>query len=109
MFWERFYELCTKIGSRPNPVGKQLGIASSTITQWKQGSEPSKEMLVKIAEFFNVSIDYLIGNDTKAVQDPATDDQLKFALFGTTDIDDDILQDVIEIAKTLKERKKGKQ
>lgn len=61
MFWQRFYELCCGIGSKPNPVGKKLEIASSTITQWKQGALPSGENLIKLADFFGCSIDYLLG------------------------------------------------
>ena len=51
MFWDRFFDLCVKAGTKPNPVGKKIGIASGTISQWKQG-----------AEYFNVSADYLLGN-----------------------------------------------
>lgn len=61
MFWQKFYDLCISKGTKPNPVGKQLGVASSTITQWKQGALPSSEILLKIAEYFGVSIDYLLG------------------------------------------------
>lgn len=61
MFWQRFYDLCVGIGSKPNPVGKQLEIASSTITQWKKGSSPSGDSLLKLSDFFGVSTDYLLG------------------------------------------------
>ena len=61
MFWQKYYDLCINIGSKPNPVGKQLGIASSTITQWKQGALPSGDSLIKIADYFDCSTDYLLG------------------------------------------------
>ena len=61
MFWQRFYDLCVKMGTKPNPVGKITGISSATITQWKQGSIPSGESLAKIADYFDCSIDYLLG------------------------------------------------
>lgn len=107
MFWERFYALCEKEGTKPNPLGKKLGIASGTITQWKNGVIPSSDKLKQLAAYFNVSTDYLLGNETKSDDTPATDRQLKFALFGTTDIDDELLEDIRSIAKTLKDRKKG--
>lgn len=45
-------------------VGKETGIASSTFTAWKNGiSNPKPEKLQKIANFFNVSIDYLMGRE----------------------------------------------
>ncbi len=61
MFWEIFYDLCISKGLKPNPLGKQIGVSSSTITQWKQGSVPSGDTLAKIADYFDCSVDYLLG------------------------------------------------
>lgn len=61
-FWQIFSDLCDSIGKKPNPVGKELGIGSATITQWKNGSIPSGEKLVILAKYFGVSTDYLLGN-----------------------------------------------
>lgn len=66
MFWERFYHLCLSHNTRPNPVGKEIGISSSVITHWKQdGSYPTIELLLKIADYFDCSIDYLIGRSNE--------------------------------------------
>lgn len=62
MFWERFKSLCDAEGIKPNALGKKIGIGSATITQWKQGSDPSAEKIQQIAAYFNVSSDYLLGN-----------------------------------------------
>lgn len=62
MFWDRFYYLCKENKSKPNPVAKELGISSGIITRWKHGNTlPTGENLIKIANYFNVSIDYLVG------------------------------------------------
>lgn len=61
MFWERFYNLCLSVGSKPNPIGKQIDISSATITQWKQGTTPAGDNLIKIANYFKCSVDYLLG------------------------------------------------
>lgn len=61
MFWQRFYDLCVGIGLKPNPIGKKLGISSGAISAWKTGTIPDREVLVKIADFFDCSIDYLLG------------------------------------------------
>lgn len=60
-FWETYQKLCLDSGKRPNPVGKELGISTGSIAQWKNGSVPSGETLVKIADYFHVSVDYLLG------------------------------------------------
>lgn len=68
MFWERFYQLCLENNKKPNPVAKELQIASSTVSQWKNGAIPNGETLVKIANYFEVSIDFLLGiSDLKRI------------------------------------------
>lgn len=61
MFWERFYSLCLRNGKKPNPVGKEIGLSSGIISKWKNGGIPNGETLMKLARYFNVSTDYLLG------------------------------------------------
>ena len=46
-------------------VSKETGIATSTLSDWKKGrSTPKQDKLQKIADYFNVTIDYLLtGNN----------------------------------------------
>ena len=45
-------------------LGKIISVAPSTIGMYEQGRRiPEVPTLKKIASFFNVSIDYLLGND----------------------------------------------
>lgn len=61
-FWDRFLLLCIDKKMRPNPVAAEIGIASGTLTKWSKGiSYPNGIMLIKIAKYFNCSIDYLVG------------------------------------------------
>lgn len=62
MFWERFYQLCLAKGTKPLPVVKELSIATGSITKWKNGTVPNGSTLKKIADYFDVTVDYLIGN-----------------------------------------------
>lgn len=66
MFWNTLVELCNKKGVSPNFVAKELGITSGTVTSWKKGGIPRDTTLRKIADYFGVSVSYLIG----AVDDP---------------------------------------
>ncbi|MCD7778866.1 MAG: helix-turn-helix transcriptional regulator [Clostridiales bacterium] len=61
MFWERFFNLCEECDIKPNPLGKKLGISSGSFTKWKNGSNPSGDSLIKLADYFNCSADYLLG------------------------------------------------
>lgn len=60
-FWNTFETLCSNIGKKPNPVGKEIGVASSTIAKWKSGTIPNGETLIEIANYFKCSTDYLLG------------------------------------------------
>ena len=61
MFFERFNELSKNENTSVNAVAKKLGISSGSVTAWKGGTEPSISAIIKIAKYFKVSIDYLIG------------------------------------------------
>lgn len=46
-----------------NELSNRLGVSRSTVAMWESGnSQPDSEMLKKIADVFDVSVDYLIGN-----------------------------------------------
>ena len=67
MFWTRFIELCNEAGKSPNAVAAACGVKSSgTVTGWSKGSVPRSPILHKMADYFHVSVDYLLGN----VNDP---------------------------------------
>lgn len=66
MFWERFYNLCLQKNTKPNPVAKEIGISSGIVTKWKnEDTLPNGETLLKIADYFDVSVDYLLGRENK--------------------------------------------
>lgn len=65
VFWNRFYSLCVASGSKPNPVAEKLNISSGILTKWKNGSIPSSDILLLVAEHFGVSVDYLLGRTEK--------------------------------------------
>ena len=66
MFYDIFAQLCYDNMTTPNAVCLDLGLSNSTATYWKKsGKNPKRETLEKIAERFGVSVDYLIGRETK--------------------------------------------
>lgn len=70
MFYDRFIELCRKSGIKPTPLVMQMGLSSSNVSQWKKGSTPRPEVLKRLADYFNVSVEYLLESDQK--EKPAT-------------------------------------
>lgn len=74
MFWNNFNSLCEKNGKTPNSVCKELGLSNAAATHWKNGTPPGSKSLTKIAEYFNVSTDYLLGKADKPA-DELNDDE----------------------------------
>lgn len=51
-------------------LAEKLGVAKQSVSNWENDNiMPSIEMLVKIADYFNVSTDYLLGRDVKHTLD----------------------------------------
>lgn len=59
--YEIFVKLLEKYGVTAYKVSKATGIGGSTFTDWKNGrSIPKQDKLQKIADYFGVTIDYLM-------------------------------------------------
>lgn len=60
MFWERFVKICEKNNTTPTEFTKTNFGSSSNVTTWKKNL-PNGASLLKIADCFDCSIDYLLG------------------------------------------------
>ncbi len=61
-------ELRTKMNLSQVETAKKLGIAQTTLFNYENGvSEPNIATLTKLADFFNVSIDELVGRETDTI------------------------------------------
>ena len=70
VMYQRFEELLKRDKIRASKVCKDLGIAPSTITDWKKGRyEPKADKLQAIADYFNVSFAYIKGWDEEAISE----------------------------------------
>lgn len=61
MFWDNFIKLCGDKGVSPNKVAMDLELSNATTTRWKKGSIPQGKTLRKIADYFSVNTDDLLG------------------------------------------------
>ena len=52
-------------------MSQKLGVARSTISMWENGkSQPDNDALIRIAEFFDTTLDYLVGRDSSVTDAP---------------------------------------
>ncbi|MDE6724576.1 MAG: hypothetical protein K2J79_03130, partial [Ruminiclostridium sp.] len=64
MFYQQLQKACKKANTTVTATLKAIGIGTANGTYWKNGSMPSSENVIQLAEFLGVSIDYLLKGDT---------------------------------------------
>ncbi|MCD7725880.1 MAG: helix-turn-helix domain-containing protein [Clostridiales bacterium] len=60
MFFDQLKILCKENNISVTSLIQQLGMSKGTITNWKKGVIPNGETILKFANYFNVSTDYLL-------------------------------------------------
>lgn len=60
-FFKRLNALISKSGFTCYQISKMCKLNNGNFSSWKEKTVPKPETLVKLADFFNVSLDYLIG------------------------------------------------
>ena len=72
MFYDVYCALCEKNGLTPSGAASKLGFNRASVTVWKNtGKAPKQELLLKIADFFGVTTDYLLtGDENKKAPTP---------------------------------------
>ena len=64
IFGIKIKELRLDAGLKQSDIAKILNVSKTTICQWETSrQEPSLEDVVSIAEIFNVSTDFLLGQE----------------------------------------------
>ena len=64
-FYTIIQNICQQHGTTPTALCKALGLSTSMVTNWKNGRIPNGATLQKIADYFSVSVDELLGNEKK--------------------------------------------
>lgn len=99
-------------------LAKHLQVSQGTLSNWERGAhDPDNESLSKLADYFKVSTDYLLGrtNNPKGVAEEINIDTLEFALYGEArELDEEDKAELLRNARRmrelmeLKKKQKGK-
>jgi len=77
MFYEIFKQLCKDRGISPSKASDEIGFSRGSVSYWKkkyergEDAKPDSYTAAKIADYFRVSVDYLLGR----TEDPIDYDQ----------------------------------
>lgn len=61
VLYQRIKILCEKRGISISKLESELGFGNSSIKKWERVSSPSIDKIIKVASYFDVSVDYLLG------------------------------------------------
>ena len=65
MFYDIVNNLCKERKTTITRMAEDIGLSNAAPTSWRKGSVPKLSTLEKIADYFDVSVDYLRGVETK--------------------------------------------
>ncbi|MBQ7283973.1 MAG: helix-turn-helix transcriptional regulator, partial [Oscillospiraceae bacterium] len=79
-------------------------------TKWKNGSVPTGETLQKLADYFGVSVDYLLNEETKKspaeAEDKITCDDFTYAMYNhSADLTEEEKKMLLEMAEFMKKKR----
>lgn len=114
MFGKRLKLLRTEQSLSQKDIAEKFNISASTIGMYEQGRrDPDTEFVTKIAHFFGVTTDYLLGkSDNPSPQQLIIPEELKgvrvaFHRGEFEDLTQDEVDALAVIARTLKAQRKG--
>lgn len=113
--YKRIDALCQKEGITITEMCRRAGVPRANLTELKMGRQRTLGMtaLERISKYFKVSVGSLIHFEAEKApvseETGASDDDLKFALFGGGgEITDEMFEEVKAFAQWVKARNNGK-
>ena len=76
VFYDTYLKLCEEHREKPYQLVLKLGAKSNSVVyQWSKGSKPRSDMLLKLSDYFNVPVAYLLTGDETLLEKekPATE------------------------------------
>ena len=98
MFYEKFLDLCVARNISPSAAAQDAGFSNAAATDWKNGAKPRKANLIKLAKYFNVSVEYF-EESTDIKKDLAKDDEV---------VRSDMQEEIIQYADQASEEEQKK-
>ena len=96
----RIRELRKAINLTQGDLAKMLNTTTSNVSGWESGKwQPDNESLIKLAEIYNVSVDYLLGREEITEEERAAGASATKKI-SITPIEDEMLYVFREVGKT---------
>ena len=100
-FSSRFKQLCKENGVKQKQALAEMGLHRNAAQRWAEGS-PSTEALLKIAEYFGITTDEVLGKEHKKTPTPAKGERDYLAIMNAFDQADESTREAILLLLKLK-------
>lgn len=77
MFWNNFVSQCEKIEKSPTAVVEELGFKRPAVTSWKNGALPQVKNRKRIADYFGIPVEELMGEKKEPAGKGGLDEQMQ--------------------------------
>lgn len=101
MFYDRFKALCENKKTSPTRAAIDMGFSNSITTKWKKtGATPDGVTLAKIAEYFGITVDELLGKEKQPTEGELSGIRKDLMDFADT-LTDEKIEKYLRLMKTL--------
>nr|DAG49762.1 MAG TPA: Repressor protein CI [Caudoviricetes sp.] len=112
-FYENYVRLCNSVGKSPSAVAIELKLGKPSVSRWKTGTKPRDATVLKVANYFGVTVEELMSGDPSAgikkgpiLGDEAEDSETAELRDIWSSADESERRDLLEMARMLKNRRK---
>ena len=108
MFYDIYCDLCQKKGLTPSGAAAKIGFNRASITMWKNtGKAPKQDLLLRIAEYFDVSADYLLEKaPAEAGRHEVDLSDVEYAFYGQfKELSDDDKETLMDMVRVMRQRR----
>jgi len=110
VFFDRLKKLCDERGISAYKACTDIGLNRAAVAKWKNGSIPSGSTAAKLADYFGVTTDYLLGKENKKAPTVSGErdilDDVDVAFYGDfKELNEDEKETVRDMVRLMRQRK----
>ena len=76
-FYEKYVALCNKNGKSPSAAALELGLSKTSVNRWKNGGGITDATIMKVANYFHVTVDELVGDALPGEKEKTPDQKIE--------------------------------
>lgn len=101
MFYDNYLRLCNSVGKTPSAVALEIGLTKPSVSRWKSGSTPTDATLKRIADYFGITVDELLGKEKQPTKNGELSGVRKDLMDFADTLTDEKIEKYLRLMKTL--------